>query len=236
MKAVEKGLIIHRSSYSETSLLVTILTELHGISTFLFQGGKKKKGNLLAPMAHVEFSYYRRNDSSLAKISEVSLIEMHQSILFDPIKGGIAFFMAELIHRLVRPGHPEKKLYDTMAQEANWLDHSNELTNYPVWLLSALTQHLGITPSVEHENPTVFDIPAGKLTTVSPLNPHYIRGAWIHWMESAIGDEKTHFLSMEIPRTERLLLLDAWISYYKYHLHGIREIKSLEIMREVMTN
>jgi DNA repair protein RecO (recombination protein O) len=236
MKVVEKGIVIQRSSYSETSLLVTILTEMHGISTFLFQGGKKRHGNLLAPMAAVEFSYYRRNDSTLLKMTEARLLGKHSSVYFDPVKSGIAFFMAELIYRLIKPGHTEKKLFDAMLHEIEWLDHSDVLANYPVWILAEITRHLGITPSVDHRNPDVFDMLGGRLTTVLPNHPTYLQGSWVHWLESAIEDDKNQFLSMQIPRNERLLMLDAWMDYFKCHLSGVREIKSLEIMREVLTD
>jgi DNA repair protein RecO (recombination protein O) len=234
MKTVEQGILIQRAPYSETSLLVTLLCKTQGLSTFLFQGGKKKKGNMLFPMAHVEFTYYKRNDSTLGKISEVSLATLSRTIPFDPVKSGIAFFMAELIHQVIRPGHSENQLYQMLENEVRWLDESDELTNYPIWFLGVLSRECGIVPSVETAHPTVLDY-AGKLTTVRPLNGDYTEGKWMHWMEAALLEEKHLFLSMTIPKEERLLCLDAWLRYFKSHLSGIRDIKSVAVIREVMS-
>jgi hypothetical protein len=88
-------------------------------------------------------------------------------------------------------------------------------------------------PSVEAENPTVLDY-AGKLSTVRPLNGDYTEGKWVHWLETALLEEKHVFLSMSIPREERLLCFDAWLRYFKSHLSGIREIRSVAIIREVI--
>ena len=234
MKIVENGILIQRAPYSETSILVTLLTELHGLSTFLFQGGKKKKGNLLFPMAHVEFTYYRRNDSSLGKMTEVNLATVSRNIPFDPVKSGIAFFMAELIQQIVKPGHAENQLYLFLKNEVRWLDESEELTNYPIWFFGELSRQSGIVPSVEAEHPTVLDF-SGKLSTIRPLNGDYAEGSWVHWMETALEGKKSLFLSMNIPKEERLQCFDAWIRYFRSHLSGFRELKSVDIIREVIS-
>jgi DNA repair protein RecO (recombination protein O) len=233
MKGVEQGILIHRAPYSETSLLVTVLCKTQGMVTFLFQGGKKKHGNVLYPMAHIEFTYYKRHDSSLGKISQVNLATVARSIPFDPVKAGIAFFMAELVQQVIRSGHSENQLYQTILNEVNWLDASDEITNYPLWFMALFSIESGIMPSVEAQHPTVFDLLGGKLSTVRPLHVQYLEGEWIHWFEEMLQEDKLRFLSMNIPKQERLLCFDAWLEYYKAHLHGIRTLKSVEVIREV---
>lgn len=236
MKSVEQGILIHRAPYSETSLLVTVLCKTQGLVTFLFQGGKKKHGNVLFPMAHIEFTYYRRADSSLGKISQLDLETVSRTIPFDPVKSSIAFFMAELVQQIVRSGHAENQLYQTLLGEVNWLDASEELTNYPLWFLSIFSKECGIVPAVEAEHPTVFDLIGGKLTTVRPNHVQYLEGSWIHWFENMVQvqEDKLAFLSMDIPKQERLWCFDAWLQYYKVHLQGIRPLKSVDVIREVL--
>lgn len=235
MKHIEQGILIHRAPYSETSLLVTLLCEHQGLATFLFQGGKKKHGNVLFPMAHVEFSYYKRTDSSLGKISQLHLATVNHSTPFHPVKSGIMFFMAELIKQVARSGHSENQLYHTLLQEIQWLDASSELTNYPLWFLAIFSRESGIIPAVEHSAPTVFDLTGGKLTTVRPNHVQYLEGDWIHWFENMLQGDKIDFLALSIPRQERLKCFDAWMTYYQIHLHGIRTLNSVDIIREVLS-
>lgn len=234
MKQVEQGILIHRAPYSETSLLVTVLSRTRGLETFLFQGGKKKQGNVLFPMAHIEFTYYKRTDSNLGKISQLNLATVCRNIPFDPVKSSIAFFMAELVQQVVRSGHAENQLYQTILQEVTWLDASEELTNYPLWFLALFSRESGIIPAMEHPQPTVFDLLGGKLTTVRPNHVQYLEGDWIHWFENMLTGEKIDFLSLAIPKHERLKCFDAWLQYYKVHLHGSRAFKSVDIIREVL--
>jgi DNA repair protein RecO (recombination protein O) len=234
MKAVEQGILIHRAPYSETSLLVTVLTKTQGMVTYLFQGGKKKHGNVLYPMAHIEFTYYKRTDSSLGKISQLNLATVSKTIPFDPVKSGIAFFIAELVQQTIRSGHAENQLFQVLLNEITWLDASDELTNYPLWFLGVFSGESGTVPAIEAQRPTVLDLLGGKLTTVRPLHVQYLEGDWIHWFEDILQGDKLRFLSMNIPKQERLLCFDAWLQYFKTHMHGIRTLKSVEVIREVM--
>lgn len=235
MKQIDHGILIQRRSFSETSLIVTALTKNNGLVTFLFQGGKKKKGNMLFPMARVELTYFHRGDSSMPKLSEVSLSSVDQSIPFDPVKSGIAFFMAEMINALVKPGHREEELYRTLENELHWLEASEELTNYPLWFLAEMCHQSGISPSVEEENPTVFDLLGSRLSTVRPSSDNYLEGGWIHWLESALYTESSLFLAMKIPREERMNCFEALMLYIKIHITGSREFSSADIVREVLS-
>lgn len=234
MKQTERGIILARSPYSETSLIVTILTELHGIQTFLFQGAKKKKGTVLFPMALVEFSYYRRNDSAMGKMTDVALAEKITELPTNPLKASICFFVVELIQKTQRQGIQESALFHFLWEEAVWLNLSNELANYPCWLLAKYAQFCGIVPSVEGNQPTVFDFLGGKLTTIRPTHVIYCEHPWLHWFQNMLEDSKIVFLSLTIPRDERSWCLDTWLDYYRQHLNGMHEMKSLEIIRTVL--
>jgi DNA repair protein RecO (recombination protein O) len=234
MKTVEQGILIHRAPYSETSLIVTVLCKTQGLATFLFQGGRKKHGNVLYPMAHIEFTYYRRTDSAMGKISSLGLATVSKSIPFDPMKSGIAFFMAELVQQIIRSGHAENQLYSALLNEVHWLDASGELTNYPLWFLGVFSREIGIVPALDNPHPTVFDLLGGKLTTVRPLHVQFLEGSWVHWFEEMLHEDRIGFLSLNIPKKDRLQCFDAWLEYYKTHLHGVRPLKSVEVIREVL--
>lgn len=233
MKQTARGILIHRQAQSETSLMVTLLTEKEGLVTYLFQGAKKKRGLVLFPLAPVEFSFYRRTDSALGKITELNLTESVLELPVDPIKSSIAFFIVELIQRTLKPGHAEPEIVRFLTEEAVWINHSTELTNYPAWFLANYTKFLGIVPSVDDLQPTVLDLVGGRLSTIRPNHARYLEGNWMHWMESMLNQEKIHFLAQSISKEERNCCIDAWINYYQHHLNGMSTLKSLEVIRTV---
>lgn len=233
MKFQDRGIVLSRSAYSETSLIVTLFTETYGVQTFLFQGAKKKKGLVLFPLATVDITFYRRSDSQLGKITEIVLAESLNELPFDPVKSSMCFFIVELLQKTQQQGNKETALFYFVWKEAVWLNHTSELTNYPLWFLGAYTRFCGITPAVEQVKPSVFDIKEGKLTTIRPNHLSYIEDQTIHWFEPLLQDEKIIFLSLSIPKNDRSVLLTHWLTYYAAHLNGMRSLKSIEIIRTI---
>lgn len=233
MKITEKGILIHRFDYSETSLIVQLLTEIEGLKSFLFQGAKRKKGMVFSPLSLVEFTYYKRKDSDLGKLTELNLLETNHEIVFSPLKSSIAFFIAELIQKTCKPGHVDKAFFEFIWFEIIWIAHSEELGNYIFWFLGQFANFSGIQPIVESENPTIFDLKNGKLTSLRPTHLEYIEGSDIHWFENCILYPKEAFLALQIPQIEKRFCIEKWIKYFDFHFHGLRELKSLEIIRSI---
>lgn len=234
MKQLDRGILLSRRPYSETSLIVTLFTEKEGLNTFLFQGAKKKKGIVLFPLAPVEFAFYRRADSTLGKLTEMNLLDQLHDLPSNPIKSSLAFFMVEILQKSIHEGHADQALFDFLHTEIVWLNHTSEYSNYALWFLAQYSRFCGIAPSIETDEFTLFDLRNGRLTDIRPMHPQYIEAAPIHWMKDMLDGEKMHFLSAIIPKSERSFLLETWLTYYRSHMSGLHELKSLDIIREVL--
>lgn len=235
MKITDKAIVLSRLPYSESSLIVNLFTLESGRQTFLFQGAKKKKGLILFPLELVEISYYRRNDSSLMKLTEMQALEPLHHLLDNPLKSSIAFFVSELMMSCLRDSHQDKKLFLFLSEEIHWLNLSEELSNYLVWFLAQISKLEGFQPEIQHENPRYFELQEGKLTNEQPFLPSYLEESWLHWIADSLRLDKMDFLSLAIPKEERVKLIDAWLDYYQFHVSGMRKLKSLEVIRTVFS-
>jgi DNA repair protein RecO (recombination protein O) len=235
MKIQDKAIVLSRLPYSESSLIVNLFTLESGLQTFLFQGARKKKGLILFPLEITEISYYKRNDSSLLKLTEMQALEPLHELVGNPLKSSIAFFISELMLICLRDNHQDKKLFHFLKNEIHWLNTSNELSNYLIWLLAEFSKLEGFQPEIQQENPKYFELQEGKFTNELPLLPAYLEESWLHWLTDSLRLEKMDFLSLSIPKNERVLLIDAWLEYYKFHVSGMRKMKSLEVIRTVFS-
>jgi DNA repair protein RecO (recombination protein O) len=233
MKITDKAIVLSRLPYSETSLIVNLFTLESGLQTFLFQGAKKKKGLILFPLELVEITYYKRNDSSLLKLTEMQSLEPLHQLLENPLKSSIAFFVSELMLICLRDNHQDKKLFQFLGAEIHWLNASEELSNYLVWFLAQVSKLEGFQPEVQNKNPKYFELQEGKFTNELPFLPSYLEESWLHWLTDSLEYEKLDFLALSIPKEERVKLIDAWLEYYQFHVSGMRKMKSLEIIRTV---
>lgn len=235
MKTIDKAVVLSRLPYSETSLIVNLFTLESGLQTFLFQGAKKKKGLILFPLELVEITYYKRNDSSLMKLTEMQSIAPLHHILDNPLKSSIAFFVSELILICLRDNHQDKKMFRFLSDEIQWLNMSEELSNYLIWFLAQVSKLEGFQPEIQHNPPRYFELQEGKFTNEIPFLPAYLEEPWLHWLADSLEYAKQDFLSLSIPKEERVKLIDAWLEYYQFHVSGMRKMKSLEVIRTVFS-
>lgn len=236
MKTVEQGIVLGKTDYSETSLVLRILTKNNGLQSFLFQGAKKKKGTVVLPMQPIEFGYYKRTDSQLGKITEWNTLFPITALSVNPIKSCICFFMAEVIGNLVHQGQPDQALTEQLFEELAWLNETEEMSAYPLWFLADCIKHAGITPEDdEGRQHTLLDFKRGCFTSLEPDHPFYHLSAGIEWCKAALEMERNEFLAYHIPKTERILAMDALLAYLSYQISGWREVKSLEVIRTVIS-
>jgi len=235
MKTIVNGIILKRIPYSETSLIIGVFTQQKGLKTYLFPGGKKKKSHALQPLTLVELETYERPDSELGKISAIENDYVFQTLPFHPIKSGLAFFLSELLVSCLKSEEQDIPCFDFLSNEIQFLDYTSELGVYPSWFLVEFTQHLGCTPNILDDQPNYLDLIDGTMTSAKPFNHAYIQSTSVYWIHQLISLSKEEGLSLQIPKTERKVLLNDLLMYYKYHVDGFKTPKSLEILETIWT-
>lgn len=235
MKTIHRGILLKKIDYSETSLILQFYTLEKGMQSYLFQGGKKKRGNSLQPLSLVEIEGYMRADSELGKISAVSLQEVHDSITFNPLKSGIAFFMAEILAQTLKSNEAEIALYQFLKNEIIWLNAHNKLGNYPVWFLIAFSSYLGFSPHLKDKTCVYFDIEEGTLSARVPEGHLYLKDETIPIIEKLLNTSKEEGLALNLSKKIRTQLLENLLNYYKHHVEGFKKPKSLEVLQTIFS-
>lgn len=236
MKIVDQGIVLGKTDFSESSVVLRVFTKVHGLQSFLFQGAKKKKGVTVLPMQPVEFTYYRRNDSEMGKIGDWSTLFPISQLSLNPIKSCICFFMAEVTSHLVHQGQPDAEFVEQLMLELAWLNESEELSSYPLWFLAECIRHAGITPDdFDNENATILDFKKGAFVSREPDHPFYNSTHGIETCKLALKTDRSELLAMHLHREERMLAMDAFIAYLSFQISGWRALKSLDVIRTVIS-
>lgn len=233
MKAIHHGILLKRINYSESSLILTFYTKESGAQSYVFQGAKKKKGNLLQPLTMVELTVYERPDSDLGKITEISPIYVCNSIPFHPVKSGLAFFIAELLFTCLKSHDKDVQLFDFLTEEITFIDQNEVKANYVSWFLLNLSRFLGFQPICDEVNPKILDIKEGVFRSSTPLGNNYIAHTGIPLLAKMSTLTKEASMKLSLSKTERKINLETLLEYYKYHLDGFQKPKSLSILQSV---
>jgi len=231
-----EGIILRKTDYSETSLVLTVLTQ-EGIQSFLFQGAKRKgkNGNLVSPLAILELHYYKRNDSSLGKISAIEPAIVFTEIPYDPIKSSIIFFMNEIINACIKEKDADHDLYEFIKSVIQILDLTDNYKNIPLKFLYHFTKYLGFYPQVT-ENPNYLDLQEGKYVPYTPNHPFYLSKEKSALLLAFSGTKFDGNSDPTISLNDRRELLHDLLNYYKVIFENFPEIQSVDVLESVLHN
>lgn len=231
MKNTIDGIVLQKIDYSETSVILKLLTEKEGVMSFLFQGAKskKKKGNLIAPLAIVSVEYYKRQDSDLAKISSLEPAVVYKDIPFNPYKSSIVFFMNEVLNQTLLEKEDTADIYLFMNQVLQILDLSDQTANFPPKFLFELTRYLGFLPKMD-ERPEFFDLQEGSFTPNQPNHPFYLDKEKSAVLLGLSGTKFDRIHELKIDLETRRQLVHDLLSYYRIIFDNFEEIQSLSVL------
>jgi DNA repair protein RecO (recombination protein O) len=81
-----KGIVLRSVKYGETSVIVTILTELFGLQSYLVNGIRKQSGKPVSkqdcsnPLAILDLVIYHQETKNLQRLKEYSWNYLYQNI------------------------------------------------------------------------------------------------------------------------------------------------------------
>lgn len=228
MKLVDEGIFLFRTTYSETSLIVTFYSRDHGLKKFIFKGGKKKAHNLF-PLAISELTYYERKDSELGNLTAADPI-CKQEFAFDPVRSTIAFFITEVIRKTVDQSEKDEELYLFLKDQISRLDTAESVADFPIQFMVGLTEQLGIQPMVESNGRTMkFD--EGTIGN----------GPVMISADSDAGDHiqlLSNYYTGNVPVSDHKLrenALNTLIKYMGYHIPRMQHLETVEILKEILS-
>ena len=230
MKLTQEGIVLQKIDYSETSVIVKLLTK-SGVQSYIFQGAKRKKknGNLISPLAILNLEVYQRADSDMGKISSIEPAIIYRNIPFDPYKSSIVFFMNEVLMKVLKERDESPDLYVFLKSILQILDESDSNANFPIKFLFELTRYLGFYPKLS-ESPKYFDFQECSFVQYLPNHPFYLDEEKSALLLAVSG---TNFDSLNEPKialeARRQLVYDL-ISYYKVIFENFKDLQSLAVL------
>ncbi len=230
-KSLIEGIVLRKTDYSETSVILQVLTPSEGIKSFIYQGAKRKnkKGNLISSLAIISIEYYQRGDSDLAKITSIEPALIYKTIPFDPYKSSILFFMNEVLNNTVREKEENAELYVFLKNILEVLDLSDAVANFPIKFLYRLTKYLGFYPN-QVDDAVYFDLKECSFTKYKPNHSAYLSEknsklliAFSGMNFDGINDPKIDLF------TRRELVYDL-LNYYNIVFDNFKPIQSLAVL------
>ncbi len=233
-----RGIVLHTIRYGESSLIVHAYTEQSGRQSFMVKGVKKSRkdnrSNLFQPLFILDFEVYHKDTREIQLVKEVSRALPLNSVPFDITKSTQAIFMSEILYRAVKEEEPNPMLAHFLISTIQYLDALVEASpDFHIIFLFQLSRYLGFYPQKPgRAEERYFDLASGRFkfarTDPDIQLSETVSSLWVLYMTSDYQQIK----GFEMNSTQRKKVLDNLVRYYKLHVDGMGEIRSLEVLHE----
>lgn len=227
MKQTDQGIFLHRTAFSDSSLIVTYFTANKGLRKFVFKGGKKKAYQLF-PLAPTELTFYGRPESDLLQLTSTEAL-FPTDFQFNPIKSTVAFFIAETIRKCVHEYDTDAHTFGFLREQVAFLHQEEDVAHFPLYFLIDFTEILGIQPLVQ-QNGTRFNLDEGCISSFVPAGHRSVVGEAVSCIVNRIQGTIS-----PVNKDVREQALNAMMDYYKIHVPGLREFETYTIVQEILS-
>lgn len=226
------ALLLKKTPYSETSLILKCLTEKEGVQSFMFAGAQRKgkKGNILQSLSWIEIEGYQRADSTLGKITDVSFVKQWNLIPSDVYRSTIVMFVAEVINKISTENTEEHRLYDFLCQFLQRLDQEPFPQEAHLYFLVEIIHYLGISPlDINLEKAKYYDYLEGAFSVHQP--PHHVfeEGNHVQMLQKVFGKTDIEDKSF-VNGKERMEVMQLLLRYLKVHFDVLDDLNTLDVV------
>ena len=237
-----RGIVLHTTRYGESSLVVHCYTEEFGRQSYMIKGVRKSRkqnrSNLFQPLFLLDFEVYHKDSREIQLVKEATRSIPLNSIPFDVTKSTQAIFIAEVLYRVVKEEEQNPMLSHFLVNSIKYLDALGDPSpDFHIIFLFQLSRYLGFYPQKNfNKDHKFFDLVSGQFRTYQS-DPEVQLGEsdsslWHKYMQLDFQSIK----ETEFNSTQRKIILDHLVRYFKLHVEGMGEIRSLEVLHTFFHN
>ena len=237
-----KAVVLRVVKYGETSIIVTMYTELFGLQSYIVKGVRKesKKSqpvNYYQPGALLQLQVYHNDLKHLQFVKDAQWHYMYKEVFFDVMKNAVAMYMIELCQQSLKEPENNPDVYHCIEEALIQLDKNNEsfAANLPLYFTLRLGTELGFQIHGKYTETTpVLDLQAGRFISSVPQHTDYLEN---HLARITSEFMNINFYSdvenIKLNKNMRQDLLAAYQVYMQYHITGFNPLKSLHVLQEL---
>ncbi|HRR49817.1 MAG TPA: DNA repair protein RecO [Bacteroidales bacterium] len=209
-------IVLHTLKYKDSSLILQGYSNLNGRQSYIVR--KRKPGNAfisqLQALDIIDAEIVPGGKGSMSTIKEFVPAFTFQDIRYNLNKCSIAMFISELIYRIVREVEPNRVMYDFIRSSILTLETlKNGYSNFHTWFIVEMCKQSGYDPllSIGDFSGRSYEILA-KLLNIDPAELNTVK----------------------LNGKERYIFIKDMLSYLSQHIGFPIEVKSLEVLHQVL--
>lgn len=241
-----KGVVLRAVKYGETSLVVSIFTELFGLQQYMVNGVRtsKKNSNIsssqLQPGNLLELVVYQNEKQTLQRIKESKLAIQVNDAYASITKNAVLLYMMELLQNCLKQPDSNPPLFYFLEDVLNGLSHANETetANLPLFFTLHLSHFFGFRLMDNFSGARdCLDLRDGQFVDTTPMHQLIVQMPLSEKISQLLRVMQiTELSEIKLNKHQRNQLLDDLLQFYALHIHPFGNIRSLSVIRAVLEN
>lgn len=236
MIVTTRGLVVHTTRYSETSVIARIYTERLGLVSYLVKGVRtarsKSKASMLQPLTLLQMEVLHREHKPLQYIKEFSRAYNYVSLPFDAVKSSVALFILEIISKTVQEQEPNEDLFEFTQESFQHIDNNPLNPDFHLLFMVHFSRYLGFFPQLQdNQNDVLFDMMNGLFT--KSVNAYTMPEMESRLLQSLLTTSPFTHQVVTGNRAIRTQMMKALLTYYSLHVENF-SLRSPDILHEVL--
>ena len=180
---------------------------------------------------------YHKEKKQLQHLKEIKIDIPFTSIPHDMVKRSIALFLSEVLYKSIKEEEANPKIFQFLRSALEILDLKMEnIVNFHLLFLMQLSKYLGFFPQGKFSLSTpFFNLQDGVFQSSLPMHPHFLDERLSRHFNALLNCSFDTLYMISLGGAERKSILLKLIEYYELHLPGLGQIKSHNILEEVMS-
>ena len=210
-----------------------IYTKEYGLGSYIVSGVRKAKSkslNVYRPMNIIDLVAYMPGES-LARVKEAAHSVHYAQLDREVVKASIGTFFVDLLKNSIKEKEQNEALYNYIRETLVALDSATHIANLPILYCLQLSVHLGfqVRDNYDEDHP-FFDLQVGQYISAIENRKYALNDNLSKALHQLMRDP-----ACRLDKHSRRLLLDAMMNYYRYHIEGFVELRSLPVLRSILS-
>ena len=234
------AIVLSKVRYRDNDLIIKCFTRDLGVVSYMVKNisvSKKSKNKFaffqLLNIIDLETNF--NPNRSIQYIKDLKIKYSFKSLHTNIYKSSVVMFLSEILSTIIHNEIEDVELFDFIEDSLIWYDQSEDSSAFYLIFLMKITNYLGFYPDCTNMHYNYFNLAEGLFEN-SKNSKYVISGDDLVLFKTILGIK---FDSNKLPCIDKLKkkdILKNILIYYKLHVDGFKDPKSLKVLNQIFSD
>ena len=234
------AIILSKVRYQDNDLIVKCLTRDLGVVSYMVKNistSKKSKNKFaffqLLNILDLESNY--NPNRSIQYIKDLKIRYNFTSLHTNIYKSSVVMFLSDILSNIIHNESKDLELFDFIEESFIWYDKSEDSSSFYLIFLMKITHYLGFYPDCTNMSYNYFNLEEGLVET-SKNSKYVIQGGSLVLFKTILGIKFDSNYLPFIDKINKKDILKNILIYFKLHVDGFKDPKSLKVLNQIFAD